>query len=164
MHPEFCSQCGSRLDVRPAAGRDRPVCPGCGYIVYLNPAPSVAAILHSGGRVLLVRRGVEPGKGLWGLPGGFVEFGETLEQAVIREVQEETGLLCAPRQLIAARSVIGGYYGDVIVICYAADELSGLEVAGCDADEVGRFALTDLPPLAFETHRNFLHCFQSAFL
>ncbi|MBI5059207.1 NUDIX domain-containing protein [candidate division KSB1 bacterium] len=149
------------MDLRLADGRPRPVCPDCGLIVYMNPLPSVAAILYSAGRVLLVRRGIEPGKGLWGLPGGFVERGETTQQALVREVEEETGLICAPVDLIDVQSVIGGFYGDVVVVCYSAHVLAGTTCAGCDAAEVGEFPVDELPPMAFETHRKFLHCFQA---
>jgi ADP-ribose pyrophosphatase YjhB (NUDIX family) len=137
----------------------RPVCVACGRIVYLNPIPSVAAILYREGRVLLVKRSVEPGLGLWCLPGGFIELGESLEQAVAREVYEETGLICRPYGIIDAEAVLGGYYGDILVICYAATWVEGVLCAGEDAMEAQFFDITQLPEFAFRTHRGFLHKF-----
>lgn len=135
------------------------MCPDCGHVVYLNPVPSVAVILFREGRVLLVRRNIEPAIGLWCLPGGFIEAGETAEQAVVREVQEETGLLCKPIELTDARSVIGGFYGNLVVLCYSAEVLSGQLHPGDDADEACCVNPAEIPPLAFKVHLRFLEKF-----
>ncbi|HEY3294292.1 MAG TPA: NUDIX domain-containing protein [bacterium] len=154
--PRFCSRCGGSLVQQQRDGRSRPVCPDCGHVVYLNPVPSVAAILFREGRVLLVKRNIEPGIGLWCLPGGFIETGETTEQAVVREVQEETGLLCKTLDLVAARSITAGYYGNIIVLCYRAEILEGELCAGEDAADAQYFDITQTPVLAFGVHRRFL--------
>ena len=140
-------------------GRERPVCSACGHIVYLNPAPSVAAILFQEGRVLLVRRNIEPGHGLWSLPGGFIEMGETPEAAVTREVEEETGLTCRPQKLLHAQGVLGGFYGDIIVLCYSAEIVSGNLRPGFDADDVEFFDHRKLPQIAFDVHHAFISQF-----
>ena len=154
--PKFCSRCGGVLVHQQRDGRSRPVCPTCGHVVYLNPTPSVAAILFSEGRVLLVRRNIEPGIGQWCLPGGFIEAGETTHEAVVREVREETGLISAPGNLIDALSVIGGFYGNIIVLCYSAEILSGELRAGEDAEEARYFDPAQVPALAFTIHLRFL--------
>ena len=64
----------------------------CGHIVYYDPKVASAMILERDGKVLLVRRGTEPGLGLWSLPGGYVDRGEVVEEAAVREVWEETGM------------------------------------------------------------------------
>lgn len=137
-------------------GRIRPVCTTCEYIVYINPVPSVAAILEREGRVLLVKRNIEPGLGHWSLPGGFVETGETAVEAVIREVQEETGLICSEIKLVDVATYLGGYYGDVLVVCYAPQIFSGMMTSGGDASDTQFFSVDELPHIAFDTHTQFI--------
>ena len=98
--------------------------------------PCVGAIItDAGGRLLLIKRGHEPGKGLWSIPGGRVEPGETDEQAVIREVREETGLVVQPGRLIGAvrRPTPAGAMLDIRD--YAATVTGGTLAAGDDADD-----------------------------
>ena len=114
-----------------------------------NVVPCVGAIItDAAGRMLLIKRGHEPGKGLWSIPGGRVEPGETDEQAVIREVREETGLVVRPGRLIGAvrRVAPGGAVLDIRD--YAATMTGGTLAAGDDADDVcwaGRADLAGLP-------------------
>jgi ADP-ribose pyrophosphatase YjhB (NUDIX family) len=86
----FCPRCGRPAEV------DFPrriSCPHCGYAVYFNPKPVAAAIpVDEAGRVILLRRGFDPGRGLWTFPGGFVDLGESVEAAAYRETDEELGL------------------------------------------------------------------------
>jgi len=82
-----------RLKIREEEGRKRLVCPACGWVNYENPIPSSAALVRNEkGEILLVKRGVEPGRGKWALPSGFIEIEETPEEACLRELKEETGL------------------------------------------------------------------------
>lgn len=154
--PRFCPQCGGSLQEQRLDGRERPVCDRCGNVVYVNPAPSVAAILQREGRVLLVKRNIEPGLGRWGLPGGFIEEDENAEQAVIREVEEETGLVCRPHLLLDVHSMRSVVYGPILVLCYSAEILDGRVRAGGDAAEVQFFSPDGLPEIAFDIHRRFL--------
>ena len=111
--------------------------------------PCVGAIItDAAGRLLLIKRGHEPGKGLWSIPGGRVEPGETDDQAVIREVREETGLVVRPGRLIGAvrRVAPGGAVLDIRD--YAATVTGGTLAAGDDADAArwaGRAELAGLP-------------------
>ncbi len=124
---------------------------------YQNPTPSAAAVITDDeGRILLTRRAVEPALGKWCLPGGFNEMGESLEETVIREVFEETGLNVVPVKLADACFKQGGYYGDVQVMCYIARILEGELKPGDDAEEVRYFRREDIPPLAFKCHARFL--------
>ena len=83
----FCPRCGSAAEV------DYPrsiACPSCGYQAYFNPKPVACAIPRDDrGNVILLRRGFDPGAGLWTFPGGFVDLGESVEEAARREVHEE---------------------------------------------------------------------------
>jgi NADH pyrophosphatase NudC (nudix superfamily) len=89
----FCPYDGQRLAPRTDdEGTTRPCCPVCGFIDYANPKPCVAVLIEQDGRLLLGRRAKEPAKELWDILGGFIDAGETAEQAIHREVEEETGL------------------------------------------------------------------------
>jgi ADP-ribose pyrophosphatase YjhB (NUDIX family) len=107
-----------------------------------------AIIIDAAGRLLLIKRGHEPGKGLWSIPGGRVEPGETDEQAVIREVREETGLVVRPGRLIGAvrRVAPGGAVLDIRD--YAATVAGGTLAAGDDADDARWAGWAELTGLA----------------
>jgi len=119
-----------------------------------TPALTVDAIIMKDRSILLVQRKYEPFQGRWALPGGFVEYGETTEQAVIREVREETGL---------ETSVLGllGVYSDphrdprghTVTVVYRVTPVGGALIAGDDAAHVRYFKGDELPPLAFD-HAN----------
>ena len=111
--------------------------------------PCVGAVVHDGGgRLLLVRRGTPPGRGLWSVPGGRVEPGETPVEAVVREVREETGLLVQPTRLAGTveRPGLGGtvYVIEDFVAVLADGSSPSDAVPGDDADEVGWFTSEQL--------------------
>lgn len=89
---------------------------------------------------------------MWCLPIGFAEMGETIAEAALRELHEEANIVGRVRQLIDADSSEGGYYGDVLVVTFEVEKVSGTEKAGDDAEDVGYFALDRLPPLAFPSN------------
>ncbi|NUO18200.1 NUDIX hydrolase [bacterium] len=151
-HYRYCSRCGERLAQKHLEGRLRPVCLSCGHVVYLNPLPAVAAVLLKNGRVLLVRRGVDPGAGFWALPSGFMEQGETPESALHREVQEETGVDCTAAKLISATTHDDSVFGHVLVLAYTASCKFSNALAGDDALEAHWFETSHLPKLAFDSH------------
>jgi NADH pyrophosphatase NudC (nudix superfamily) len=91
----FCAQCGTELIVAPAAGRDRPQCPACGFIAYRNPTPVAMAVVEKDGCLLLIRRGNAPLQGYWAPPAGYVEIDESVEAAAVREAREEAGVQVA---------------------------------------------------------------------
>jgi len=88
---KFCSECGSRVDRRVPPGDHLPrfVCDACGTIHYQNPRLVVGCVPEHEGRILHCRRAIEPGRGFWTVPAGFMENGETLQQAAARESMEE---------------------------------------------------------------------------
>ncbi|MGH8148746.1 MAG: NUDIX hydrolase [Steroidobacteraceae bacterium] len=87
----FCPDCGGRVSLRIPPGDHLPryVCDGCGTVHYQNPRLVVGCVPELGGRILLCKRGIEPRRGYWTVPAGFMENGETLQQAAARESQEE---------------------------------------------------------------------------
>jgi mutator protein MutT len=124
-----------------------------------GPAVGVGAVVIHEGRVLLVRRGKEPLRGRWVVPGGTVELGETLEEAVVREVEEETGLKVRPIEPALVFDRIQRDGANVsyhyVIIDYLCEYVSGTPRAGSDADEVALASVSelpayDLPPKALE--------------
>ncbi len=99
--PRFCPQCAGPLEQREIAGefRNHWICGDCGYLHYVHPMVVTKCFVACGNRLLWVRRGIEPLYGLWAVPGGFLESGETLVQGAVREVREEAGVLLDPRSL-----------------------------------------------------------------
>lgn len=144
-----CIRCGARMADRPSYGRPRPVCPSCGYIHFDDPKVAAAVVVEQEGKILLVRRAYNPEQGKWSLPAGFVDADEDPRQAAIRECLEETGLSV---RILGLLDVIYGREhprGASIVIVYRAEVEGGSLAAGDDAGEVGLFAASALPPLAF---------------
>ena len=76
----FCPHCGTALVPRDDHGTVRPTCPACAFIAYSNPAPAAGVILERKDSIVLVKRRFEPQVGLWGLPAGFMEYGEAPEE------------------------------------------------------------------------------------
>lgn len=91
--PRFCPYCAGPLTERWVEAEERPrlVCPQ-GHITYLNPKVIVSVIVEEDDRVLLLRRGIEPRRGYWTFPGGYMEIDESVEECALRESREETGL------------------------------------------------------------------------
>lgn len=150
---KFCPECASSLEVQEVAGRERPVCPGCGRVVYYDPKVAATCILERNGMVLLVRRAIQPGMGLWSMPGGYVDRGEVVEEAAAREVLEETGLEVEVEHLVG---LFSEREHPVLVAAYAAHETGGRLHPGPETLEISFFSLGDLPPLAFPRDQQIL--------
>jgi 8-oxo-dGTP diphosphatase len=151
----FCLHCGAPLEARHQEDRERPTCPNCGFIHYLDPKVAVAVVLGNDEGVLLGRRCIEPGKGLWSFPAGYVNRGEILEEAAVREVLEELGLAVRLTGLVGVYSERGEA---VVLVVYAGEVEAGEPRAdGHEVSEVRRFALDALPEgLAFPHDRRVL--------
>lgn len=148
-----CTRCGTRLALGPIPGdnRDRLSCPACGHIAYLNPRPVVSTFpVTDVGDIVLLRRGLEPGRGLWAQPGGFLEVDETPTEGAIRETREEIGLLVRPGAIIGLYARIEAA---VVVLAYEARIVGGELRTTEEALEVRAFAPQDLPwpEIAFRT-------------
>ncbi len=122
--------------------------------MFRNPTPTADGIVLVDGRIVLIKRGNEPGKGRYALPGGFVEYGERLEDCVVREVLEETGLSTEPLDLVGTYSDPGrDPRGHIISAVFSLRILGGDLKAGDDAQSVELFDLKHLPLLAFDHAR-----------
>jgi 8-oxo-dGTP diphosphatase len=150
----YCPQCGERLQDALVHGRQRPVCPACGYVVYLDPKVGAGAVVELDGKLVLVRRGMNPMRGYWSLPSGYVERDEAPDQTAVRELEEETGLRVAVDNLLNVYSFSHeGMGGRGVLVLYAAHVVGGHLKAGDDADEVGTYGPQELPEdIAFDTH------------
>ncbi|MFQ6027507.1 MAG: NUDIX domain-containing protein [Dehalococcoidia bacterium] len=143
---KFCAECATPLILREEAGQPRPVCPNCGRVVYYDPKIAATAVVERESKVLMIRRAVDNGYGLWSIPGGYVDRGEVVEEAAAREVREETGLIVQVEQLVGLFSEPGEI---VVVAAFSALEIGGKLEAGTEALDLGFFAIDELPPLAF---------------
>jgi ADP-ribose pyrophosphatase YjhB (NUDIX family)/SAM-dependent methyltransferase len=159
--PRHCAACGSRLVEKKIEGRKRALCMACGYIAYENPLPVAAAVVvDPRDRVLLVRRARHPMKGMWCLPCGFAEKDEDIEDAVLRELREETHLSGRVRRLLDAVTARNYFYGNLVMISFEITDLQGTAAAGDDADEVRYFPIGETPPLAFPCQERALRRFR----
>ena len=142
-----CTDCGAALGQE----RPHPVCTGCGRTQHRDPKVGVGAVARDeAGGLLLVRRGVAPGKGLWALPAGYVDAGEDPRDAAAREVLEETGLVVRCLDVV---DVYPGGGGASFFIAFTAQVVGGVLFAGDDALDARFFGLDALPELAFpSTH------------
>jgi len=151
----YCPYCATPLAARTLEHRLRPTCPACGYIYFADPKVAVIAQVELDGRVLLVRRGVNPAKGLWALPGGYMDAGELPDAALRREVQEEVGLAITVERLLAIYPMVNGNGpSQGIVLAYRAAPLDGQTqlTPQDDVSEADWFGPDELPAeLAFES-------------
>lgn len=118
---------------------------------YKNPASTVDIIVEEEGKILLVKRKRNPYKDIWAIPGGFIEYGkENLEEAAIRELREETGLVALSLELFRVYSTPGRDPRRHTISHVYIAEAKGKIKAGDDAKEAKFFPLSSLPPLAFD--------------
>ena len=157
----FCARCGGTLEPRvlKTTEPERLVCVRCGFVHYVDPKVAVGTIITDElGRIVLVKRAIEPGYGKWVFPGGFIDRGETVEAAAVREAREECGLDIRIERLINIYSYPGVA---VIIIAYAATAIGGC--LGCDDEglEAQLFEPRQIPwdNLAFRSTKEALEDF-----
>jgi 8-oxo-dGTP diphosphatase len=149
----FCPRCGTGLEQRLLKPTEPPrlVCPACGFIFYIDPKIAVGTIIRSGDSgIVLVRRAIEPGYGKWVFPGGYVDRGELLTDAAIREAREECGLHVRLDGLVNIYSYAGR---TPVIVVYAATAIGGSLVADDECLESAEFVPAAIPwqDLAFRS-------------
>ena len=142
----FCPRCGTRMITQYSGGRDRPTCPtvGCGFIHFGSYSIGCGAVVLKDNKVLLVQRGIEPNRGAWQIPGGYVESDEGILAAVEREVLEESGIVSTVNDIVGVRHAIGTPTANIYVV-FRLDPVSG--VPTFDGDETtgaGYFSQEDI--------------------
>jgi ADP-ribose pyrophosphatase YjhB (NUDIX family) len=157
----FCPSCGGALESRLLRAGEplRLVCTQCGFVLYMDPKVAVGTIITTDdAQVVLVRRAIEPGYGLWVFPGGYVDRGEQVTAAAIREAREEAGLDIRLDGLIDVYSYAGL---PLVVIVYSASILGGELCTDDEGLEARLFSPAEIPwgALAFRSTHEALEDF-----
>lgn len=159
MNFEFCPKCSSKFISQ--KDQTKLQCTDCKFIFYQNSKPTSSAIIVKENQVLLGRRSVEPSKGMWDIPGGFLEYGEHPEDGVKREALEETGLDVEIQDMLGIfmdRYKHGDYEEATLNIAYIVNVRGGKEKPGDDLEELQWFSVDELPSeIAFENGKQMLN-------
>lgn len=163
---QFCPRCGGALERRllKPAERERPVCARCGFVFYLDPKIAVGTIIKTRSeRIVLVRRAIDPGYGKWVFPGGYVDRGEPLTAAAVREAREECGLDVRLDGLVNIYSYAGRA---PVIVVYAASSVGGTLCVDDECLETSEFDSAAIPwdELAFASTRDGLNDYLAGLL
>lgn len=160
----FCQACGAPLEERQLFGRPRKACPRCDFVFFHNTPSAAGAVVARGREILMVLRSIDPGRGRWGFPAGFQDYGETLEETAIREVREETGLEVSVSRLLAVVHSKDNPRRFVNLVVYLAEPVAGELSAADDAADARFFSLDEWPTeLAFDNNREILEALMREF-
>lgn len=155
----YCPACGGALFARTLKSGDpeRLVCASCDFVFYMDPKVAVGTIISAAGdeRIVLVRRAIEPGYGLWVFPGGYVDRGERVHDAAVREAREESGLEIRVGALVNVYSYGGS---SPVIIVYSATRIGGELCTDDECLEARLFRPSEIPwgQLAFRSTREAL--------
>ena len=153
----FCVNCGAALVPRMIDGRELEACPNDSFVLWRDPKVASAVVVEVGGGIVLGRRSIEPGYGLWCLPGGFVNHDEDPADAAIRECLEEISAQVELTGLLGVYHVAKTDASSIVGVSYRGRLADGERLAaGAEMLEVGVFQLDSLPPLAFPSHERVL--------
>jgi ADP-ribose pyrophosphatase YjhB (NUDIX family) len=141
---KYCPRCAAEMVDKEVYGRVRRVCPACRFVQFIDPKVSAAVMALQDGRVLLVRRAMDPARGSWCFPGGFMEQGETPQQTAQRECREESGFEVEITGLVDVY-YYEDYRGSGVLIMFKGQVSSGQPQPGDDAEIVAFFGPDELP-------------------
>ena len=157
----YCPRCRAELIDKEVYGQVRRVCPDCRFVQFIDPKVGTAVLAEKEGQVLLVKRSMDPARGDWCLPGGFMEMWETPQATARRECREETGLEVEITGLIDV-FYYENYRGSGVLIMYKGIITGGQMQAGDDAGAVGLFSAETLPKnIAFDSNVQVLAAWQN---
>ena len=142
---KFCSECGSdqiQWQIPEGDTRPRHTCSNCGSIFYQNPKIVVGCLALWEGKILLCKRGIEPRKGLWNLPAGYLENGETVETGALRELKEEAG---AELELWHQHTLYSLPHVNQVYIHFIGDLREGRHHAGEETTDSQLFSPEEIP-------------------
>lgn len=155
----FCGTCGNALALAHDGQSEQPHCGPCRRFFYRNPVPAACCfVARENGDLLFTQRAVEPCRGEWTLPGGFIELGETAEEAALRELQEETNLRASSVELLGVSTKQSPHAGAVMVLGFVVLDWSGEEAMRPDSDalDLKFFSRDTRPTMPFSVHRELL--------
>lgn len=156
----YCSECATPVEFRIPDGDHLPrhICPACDMIFYSNPRIIAGCLPVLGDKVLLCRRNIEPRRGFWTLPAGFMENGETTEQAATRETWEESEATVEVVSLFTHTSIV---HVNQLQLFYLAKMTSPHFATTSESSEVGLFSEDEIPwsDIAFSTVQQALELF-----
>jgi ADP-ribose pyrophosphatase YjhB (NUDIX family) len=153
----FCVNCGTPLVTKVIEGREVEACPNDSFILWHDPKVATAVVVEVDGGIVLGRRAIEPGYGLWCLPGGFVNDDEDPAAAAARECMEEIGVAVEMTGLIGVYHIAKTTAPSMIGIAYRARIIDGTRpIAGSEMLEVNIFPIDSIPPMAFPSHQSVL--------
>jgi ADP-ribose pyrophosphatase YjhB (NUDIX family) len=150
----YCPVCAQELQINFVDGRNRKNCQLCGFIDYKNPLPCVSIIGIKGDKIALIKRGIEPSKGLWTPPSGFMEAGEKPEETALRELYEETSLKGEILDLLGVYSQNTKIYGNLVIIIFLVRITGGDIKAGDDAMDAKFFEAEEIPKMKHDFYNN----------
>lgn len=155
---KHCPHCSAALSEQSVGGRARLRCPACGFVLYSNPACAAAGVVFdSRGRVLLVRRAIEPFRGFWALPAGYQEIDEDPAATVVREVLEESGVEIVVHGLLDLIFVSDDPRRPANVAVFLCRAVGGSLRPGEEESEAAWFPLDGLPPeIGFQNYPRIL--------
>lgn len=150
----FCPLCTTHLSEKEIDGVKRLSCPNCDFIRFRNPSPCAGTIAVFHGKIVMIKRGRPPSKGKWAFPSGFIELGEAPQEAALREMKEESGMVGEVLDLIGVYYEKSVVWGDLLVIMYLVKVTGGDMQAGDDADDARLFLRDEVPTFKFMSFRN----------
>lgn len=157
---KYCPLCGTQLALTRTDLKPRPQCPNCGFIHYRNPFPTVSILLVQENKVLLGKRSGEPGKGLWALPSGYIEFEDDFLGAAVREVKEETGFDIEVISILNVQSAFLPPDYHFLSIFVLASVTGGRLSAGDDLEAVEWFPMSgSFPEMAFQPDMDLIQAY-----
>lgn len=150
----YCVNCGAPLVPREIEGRMHEACPNDDFVLWRDPKVVTSVVVVHDGRVVLGRRAIEPGQGLWCLPGGFVNHDEDPLAAARRECLEEIGAHVEITRLLGVYHIAKSTAPSMVGVAYEARLANGARLeAGVEMSAVDLYAGDDMPELAFPSHR-----------
>ncbi len=150
---KYCSSCANEMILKPFENTNRFFCTSCDRMEFIDPKVVTGVLFMIKSEILLIQRNLEPQRGKWTFPAGFVDRGEKVEDAAIREVFEETGFIVELDELVGVYSQEDD---PIILIVYSGHIVGGKRTDNSEVQSIQTFPLDKLPVLAFDRDRNII--------